>query len=304
LAIEFPATVGVMLAGALALSMGLAPAPAAAGTQPAAVTAAAPPPRGVEALIDIAGQPLQARWVIPEGAARGMVLLQHGFTRRCAHLAGTMRHWAEAGLAVLCLDVSGVAGAPWLPGDVAAALAGGQLKLPDGAPLPQGIVVAGHSAGASFAARVGAQLTVLAPDRLKGAVLLDPVGGPELAEALAAVSRSGTRPVRAVLAQPGPCNAGGSALGMLRSLSAAVRAATGDGFVGLRLGPGSTHVDAEGEDTTPFAVRACGQGWPQARLVLALRELGARWAAEMTAGPLPAARTGEPTGAAEAQTIE
>jgi len=237
--------------------------------------------RVVETTVSPGDQALAARWTLPAGPPRGLALLQHGFTRRCENLSGTMRHWAEAGLAVLCVDVSGVPGAAWLPGELADALADDRLGLPTGEPLPRRIVVAGHSAGATFAARVGARLAQRSPGRLAGAVLLDPVATLGLVSALDAVSSGGSRPVRAALAQPGPCNAEGSAGPVLSALRARLQASGADGFVGVRFGAGSTHVDAEGEDTGALAVRACGQGAPQAPFVRALRELGVRWAVAM-----------------------
>lgn len=267
------------------------------GVASAAGYSATPAPRVFETSLTLGEQTLSARWTLPAGEVRGVALLQHGFTRRCTHLTGTTRYWADAGLAVLCVDVSGVAGAVWLPDDLADALAGDRLRLPDGAALPERIVVAGHSAGATFAVRVGARLAALAPGRLSGAVLLDPVASRGLDEALHAISQGGARPVLAALAQPGPCNANGSAEPVLHGLLARVRATGGDGFVGVRFGPGSTHVDAEGEDTTAMAVRACGQGWPQEGHVRALRELGSGWALEMIAGTADGAGAGRVPGA-------
>lgn len=268
-----PRVCAFTVAVALPLCVAIPPAQA----QEVPVTAV----RIVETTVMSGEQALAARWTLPTGSTRGLALLQHGFTRRCANLAGTMRHWAEAGLAVLCVDVSGVSGAAWLPDELADTLADDRLGLPGGEPLPRRIVVAGHSAGATFAARVGARLAQRSPARLAGAVLLDPVASPGLAKALAAVSSMGSRPVLAALAQPGPCNADGSAGPVLSALRARLQAGGADGFVGVRFGAGSTHVDAEGEDTGALAVQACGQGEPQAPFVHALRELGVGWAVAM-----------------------
>jgi pimeloyl-ACP methyl ester carboxylesterase len=264
-----------------ALGSCLSFAPVRAREEPAGAT---PAVRAFETTVLPGEQALAARWTLPAGPPRGLALLQHGFTRRCANLAGTMHHWAQAGLAVLCVEVSGVPGAEWLPGELADALADDRLDLPTGEPLPRRIVVAGHSAGATFAARVGARLAERAPERLAGAVLLDPVASPGLTEALDALSAGGARPVLAALAEPGPCNAEGSVLSILRSLRLRRLDRGATGFVGVHLGVRATHLDAEGEDTSSLAVRVCGQGWPQAPRVQALRALGAHWALEMLGG--------------------
>lgn len=239
--------------------------------------------RTVDTVLPLSERSLPARWLLPGREPRGFALMQHGYARRCANLDGTLRHWAGAGLLVLCIDVAGAPGANWLPAEVADALLDGSVTPPGGEGLPARIVVAGHSAGALFAAAVGARLNARAPSRLAGAVLFDPVAAAGLAETLAAVSQAGRRPVRAVLAAPGPCNARGNAVPVLRALRDVARAAGVDVHLGVRLGAGSTHVDAEAGDTTAFAVTACGQGWPQRPQVRLLRELGARWAVDMLA---------------------
>jgi pimeloyl-ACP methyl ester carboxylesterase len=137
-------------------------------------------------------------------------------------------------------------------------------------------VVGGFSAGAVLAARVGAAFDAREPDRLHGLLLLDPVDAPGFGAAIAQVSNGGQRAVLAVLANPGPCNAQGSAVPALRRLVEQVASGRVATEV-VQLVRGSTHVDAEGEDTSELAVAVCRQGPPQAHNVAALREIAVAW---------------------------
>jgi pimeloyl-ACP methyl ester carboxylesterase len=168
-------------------------------------------------------------------------------------------------VATLCLNAdqgAGVAGgAPALADALARWWLSPAARSPDGRAAPPRIVVAGHSAGGLFAARVGAAVAAQAPQRLAGAVLFDPVGGTALRQALLAMAG---RPLHATLAPPVPCNA--------RQLARPALQAAG---VALVEPPGATHVDAEGEDGDSAAVRVCREGPPRPEAVAALR----RWAA-------------------------
>lgn len=244
--------------------------------------AGAPP---VFTQLELGGAALDAEWHLPRAEPAAWLLLQHGFARRCANLRGTAaRLAAEAGVATLCVNAEMTGGAPALAAALAGWLASPDARAPDGRAAPAQLIVGGHSAGGLFAARVGAELARSQPQRLAGALLLDPVGGAALVDALAAVSAQGRRPVLAVLAPASTCNARQLGAAALRSVRAAARAAGGEGFVGVELA-GGTHVDAEGGDTEALAVRACREGWPQPGNVAALRALAVHWAAAMAAVP-------------------
>lgn len=232
------------------------------------------------------------RWTLPAGELRALVLLQHGFTRDCGRLDGTARALAREGLLVLCVEASMAFGQPVLAPSLAEALAA-QTLVPPAAPLPRRIVVGGHSAGAVFAARVGARLAEIAPERLAGALLLDPVAAGGFEGDLQAIADGARRGVVAIAAAPGPCNARQNARPALERLARSIAAAGGDGFVGVELAHGSTHVDAEGEDTSAAAIAACAQGAPTAANVRALRRLAARWGLQLAAGAGASARLGE-----------
>jgi hypothetical protein len=230
---------------------------------------------------------VDAIWLMPPGAAVGVVSVQHGFARRCDNLLGTLMALARQGLIVLCLNADMAGGNLRLARALATALQDG-LTPPGhpGATLP--IVVSGHSAGGLFASHLGAALAREAPDRLAGALLFDPVAGPGFADNLLAISGVGLRPVRAISAPYSGCNAKNIADPGLAEVTRAARAAGRDTFVGLRLVDRATHIDAEGEDTSALAVWACGQGAPQPSNVALLRELAAVWALEMVKPALQA----------------
>lgn len=249
----------------------------------AGAAAAATGPQPLFGQLEWRGESLDTEWHLPpDGAApRAWVLVQHGFARRCANLRHTAAHLAaHAGVATLCVNADMAHAAPALAQALAQWWVGPHAVAPDGRAAPAQAVVGGHSAGGAFAAQVGAALHRLAPQRLAGALLFDPVGGQALAEALSAVGDAGRRPVRAVWAPPAPCNAQQRALPALQRVQSEARGeAQGEGpgdFGMVELASG-THVDAEGEDTEAVAVRACRQGRPRPENTAALRAWAAHW---------------------------
>lgn len=286
-----PGLPGMVLAVALTLGgCATPPGTSAEASRPGA--AGAPPPSGPEPvrhadLLVLGSERLVAEWHLPAssvGAPQGLVTLQHGFMRQCHHLRGTAAAIARAGLATLCLNTSVAGGNPELARSLADALAAGRLRLPDGTELPARIVVAGFSAGATFAVVSGARLAEVAPERLAGAVLLDPVAGRAFEPALERLSARGDRPVLSLAAKSDGCNARHNAHPALRRMAAAAREAGRDGFAGVVFGERSTHMDAEGEDTDWLAFMACGRLWPDPSLVAALRSLAAAWTADLVQG--------------------
>ncbi|QTN21712.1 alpha/beta hydrolase fold domain-containing protein [Rhizobacter sp. AJA081-3] len=236
----------------------------------------------VPSTMELDGAPTAAQWYLPAGEANALIVLQHGFTRACGHLRGTSRQLMAAGSMVLCLDAPMAGGNPALAGELARQLAA-LRTAPDGRALPERIIVAGHSAGAAFAAALGAALDRFAPERLAGTLLFDPVATDRFEADLRAVSAAGRRPVWAALAPPHRCNAMSNALPALRRIRSEALAAQRDGFVGVRLGGAATHADIEGEDSDGLAALACGR--PQAEQTTQLRALALAWARYLALGP-------------------
>lgn len=281
-------TAVVLAAASLAGCAGLAPpgAPANAG------------PAGHDTVLVLDGTPQAVQWVRPSAAPAALVVLAHGFTRRCTHLSGTALALAEAGLASLCLDASMAGGGtPALVEAMATRLLDG--ADPAGRPWPARVIVAGHSAGAVFALRLGARMVARAPARLAGALLFDPVATADFATVLTRVSDEGRRPVLALLAAPHRCNAQGNAAAPLQEARRLARAAGRDTLRVTGLGPGSTHADVEGDDTDWLAAAACGR--PDPARVADLRARAVAWAVEVAAAvpaspgvPIAAAVDGPP----------
>ncbi len=224
--------------------------------------------------IELDAQPRVAHWYLPAADATALVVFEHGFTRRCANLRETTRQWMAAGLMALCVDAPMAGGNPALAEALARRL-GGNIGAPDGRKVPGSIIVAGHSAGAVFAAALGASLDAIVPGRLAGALLFDPVATAGFEAALRAVSAAGRRPVLALLAPPHRCNADSNALPALRLAEQEARDAGSTAFVVVRLAEGATHADVEGVDTDGLAEWACGPVQP-ARTA-ALRALAMEW---------------------------
>lgn len=217
--------------------------------------------------IEIDGRSYRAHWAWPTPKADALVILAHGFARGCANLHGTMRHWADAGLAVLCIDAVMARGNPPLADALARRL--DTLRGPDGRALPVRVVAAGHSAGGVFAVTLAATLGETAAERLAGTLLVDPVATDTFDADLGRAAAS--RPVLALLAPPHGCNAQGNALPALRRVEREAQ-----GRLVVQLVEGATHLDLEGEDSGALAEAACGR--PQPARTAALREATARWA--------------------------
>ena len=260
-----------------------------AAESPATADATAAGDRVERASLVLAGRSYVAQWYLPAAAPTAFIQVQHGFSRRCPNLLDTTREFMAQGLMAMCLNADMSGGNPALADALAAALVAG-LVAPDGRPVPERLIVGGHSAGGQFASRLGQQLALLAPQRLAGAVLFDPVAADgSFTTNLQAISAAGQRPVLAVSANPGPCNASNNAYPALRQVQADARAAGADGFVGAQLTAHSTHVDAEGRNSDLLAWTACLQGKPRTANTDRLQELSRTWARDLATGTHTAA---------------
>lgn len=237
--------------------------------------------RVVSAVLNIGGTDYEVDWFLPNDNASALATVQHGFARRCSNLRQTGIRLMQQGLMGLCVNASMAGGNPALAEALAVTLTSG-ISAPDGRPVPDKLIVGGHSAGGLFASRVGWKLDAIAPQRLRGAVLFDPVAaGPSMTTNLMAVSHAGQRPVLAVTANASSCNAQNNGYVALRQVRADAIAAGRDGFVGVQLTERSTHVDVEGGDTGAGQI-ACGR--PRPANTEALRTLAAQWAADIASG--------------------
>ncbi|MBT9597919.1 MAG: alpha/beta fold hydrolase [Vitreoscilla sp.] len=258
----------------------------AALADPAAAETDAAPEAGsiVKAPLTLGNKTYTAFWHLPAGEPLGFIQVQHGFSRNCNHQRDTIARFMNQGLMALCLNADMSGGNPALADRLAAALVAG-LTAPDGRPVPEMIVVAGHSAGGHFASRLGWTLASLVPQRLVGAVLFDPVAADSsFTTNLRGVSAAGQRPVLAVSANAGACNAQNNAYPALRRVQAEALAAGRDGFVGLQLTDRSTHVDSEGNNTDFLGWSACFQGKPRPVNTGTLRDLTSTWARDQVTG--------------------
>ncbi|MFC6153757.1 alpha/beta hydrolase [Nocardioides yefusunii] len=238
----------------------------------------------------IAGESRSTDWYVPTGTASAVMVFQNGFSRNCAHLRGTSKAIAEKGVMVVCVNGDMTAGAPELANRVAEAVAAGTLTPPAGRAMPTKVIAGGHSAGGHFAGRFGARLSELAPSRLQGAVLFDPVAQSGFTADLEAISDGGARPVVSVAARPSVSNLFNNSYGALNGLA--------NGFVGIQLVwekytlgfpvGGSCHTDVEGENTD-FLGSASGLCSPNATQTSRLRDFGSTWARDIAIGTRTAA---------------
>ncbi|HEX5687961.1 MAG TPA: alpha/beta hydrolase [Ideonella sp.] len=260
----------------------------AAAAGPAAPAYAAAPVASsgkiVQASITLSGRSYQSYWYLPTAEPIGFIVVQHGFSRQCANLRTTTTRFMDQGFMALCINADMSGGNPALAEALGNAIVAG-LVAPDGRPVPQPIVVSGHSAGGHFASRLGWTLAQSAPSRLKGSVMFDPVAADgSFTTNLQAISSAGKRSVLAVTANSGPCNSSNNAYPALRQVQADARANGRDDFVGVQLTSGSTHVDSEGKNTNLLGWIACLQGQPQVANSTRLRDLTSNWATDLVTG--------------------
>ncbi|OPC79675.1 alpha/beta hydrolase [Embleya scabrispora] len=237
-------------------------------------------------------------WYFPTGAAKGLVWLQHGFSRSNGQLGDLAGRYAAAGFLVFAptlpsadlfgctvsnlgnntafLDhVADLFGKASDPADkLARSFADARTRAgrPDLA-LPEGFVFAGHSAGGEAVAYTANRLRTTYPAafaRLRGLVLLDPVNsftGLNMANALNGLAPT-PLPMTAISSPPYTAN--GNASGTVELTTDVHRP-----FLGVRLTTGS-HCDAEGGSTDSLCTLL--NGTPQARNVATLQTLAVRWA--------------------------
>ncbi|MCM6771916.1 alpha/beta hydrolase [Nocardia sp. CDC159] len=278
------------LAAAAALTLS-ATIPAAADGLPGAIE--------IPCAADVLQQSVD--WFVPDGPARGLIWLQHGFARTHANVAELAQTFADAGHLVFVpslpfMNLSGCTlqslgdntaflnnVAALLSGDRAGALRaslaaalGPDREIPA---IPEQFVFVGHSAGAEAVEYVAYRMQASAPRvwaGLRGLVLLDPVRsflGDNTDRALAALDPTGL-PILAVSSPPSWCNTFGTGTDALqRHLHRP--------FVGVRLADGA-HTDAEGNSSDPVGESLCGT--PRPANVATLHRLVLGWIGDFFAG--------------------
>lgn len=243
-------------------------------------------------------------WFLPSGTPRGLVYLQHGFSRSNGNLADLAEHYAAAGFVVFAptlpsADIFGCTvsnlgnNAPFL-NNVATWL--GQANSSSGAlarsyanalsragrpasALPTSYVIAGHSAGGEVASYVANRLRTTYPGqfaRVRLVQLLDPVKsfiGSNMATGLNGLNLTST-PIFAISSPPYTAN--GNASGTVELTNDVHRP-----FLGVRLTTGS-HCDAEGASTDGLCTVLNGASQPGN--VTALQTFAVAWAVDAVAG--------------------
>ncbi|WP_374593260.1 alpha/beta hydrolase [Aquabacterium sp.] len=238
----------------------------------------------INASLNVGGTNYSVDWYLPSGTASALVTVQHGFSRGCGNLRDTSKRMMANGLMVFCMNANMSGGAPALAETLGDALVNGGIVTPDGRGIPAKIIVGGHSAGGHFATRLGWKLNQIAPSRLLGSILFDPVAAGGFTDNLVAISNAGQRPVYAITSNSSLCNQFNNAYGALRQIRNAALANGRDGFVGLQLTSWSTHVDSEGNNTDIIGYGACLQSPPKSTNIGYLRDLSSQWAFDLANG--------------------
>ncbi|GAA5106156.1 alpha/beta hydrolase [Nocardia iowensis] len=245
-----------------------------------------------------------ADWYLPDGAAHGLVWLQHGFARSNANVASLAEHFAAAGYVVFApalpfLDPAGctlqnlgdntgfldniaglfaTAAGPTSPLARSFAAATAAANRPD-LRLPQETVFVGHSAGAEAVEYVAHRLHADHPAAfadLRGLVLLDPVKsflGDNTDQALADLDHTDL-PILDIAAKPSQCNLFGVG-------TAAVQRLLHRRYLGVRIGTG-VHTDAEGASGDTLGNLLCGN--PKSVNISTLQTLAVGWTTDYFTG--------------------
>jgi hypothetical protein len=201
-----------------------------------------------------------------------LLFLQHGFQRSKEKLEALASSLVDRHVAVLTITLTErqLGDASFARG-VANAIAELQSELFE-SHMPQKVLVAGHSIGASFASSVGLALESAFNHLLQGVLLIDPVEkNGLLSKSMSDLSKD--IPVLSVFGEKGMCNNMGGAAKSMRH--------DGANSLNLRLTHG-THCDAEAESTDLSCTSLCGT--PRKQNLVYLRELVGGWSSGLSDG--------------------
>lgn len=230
--------------------------------------------------ISINGANWSGDWYLPGSQVKGLVYLQHGFTRGGGNYRDLGVALMGQGMMVLSVNAPMSGGNESLAQEVATALANNPPVPPNGYAFPQQLVLSGHSAGGLHVSLVAERMIQQGQGhRISGLVLLDPVNafGP-FGRTMGVVGATAI-PVLAVTANGSLCNTFNDTQGTLRSLPR--------DYVGIKLTNRSTHIDSEGDNTDVAAILACG--YPKDYNISTLRDFTVAWANDMLTGSHTAA---------------
>lgn len=242
-----------------------------------------------------------ADWYFPATTSpKGLVYLQHGFSRSKSNMAALAGKYQADGFLVFVptLPSSNSSGctvnntgsnpaflrnvAGWFgAGGLATSYAAAATKAGrTGSPLPAPLVIAGHSAGGDAVTYIAGILKTTYPAafaNLKYLQLLDPVKSPSgtnMATGLAAIA-STPLPVYTISSPPYTANSNASGtVELTTTLSSRP-------FLGVRLTTGS-HCDAEGSSTNFLCTLTAGAS--KSANVTALQTLAVAWASDAVSG--------------------
>ncbi|MER7106927.1 hypothetical protein [Streptomyces sp. NPDC000229] len=308
---HLPALRKVIVPALAALLLGVVPATTAHSASATAHSASAV--TKVSTTVDVSCAAFTYRqsadWYFPSaaasGAPKGLIWLQHGFSRANNHMTDLAGRYAAAGYLVFAptlrsADMFGCtlqnignnkpfldnvatwfASADNASSQLARSYASARSRAgrTDLGALPTAFVFSGHSAGAEAAEYVTQRLRSSHPAafaKVRGLVLLDPVKSFIGNNTDASLSQLATTslPILTVSAPGYSCNNSGSGTTALQQLLPRP-------FVGVRLTSGA-HTDAEGSSTDNAGTLMCGT--PQQKNVSALQTLAVGWAKDAFTG--------------------
>lgn len=220
--------------------------------------------------VDLGGN-RDGTWYLPDNIPNGWILLQHGFQRNKSNLDDLATHLMDNGIMVLTINSNVSGGNASLAVNVADDLVDNPPTPPNDIPLPDHLVVAGHSAGGLFVSHLGGRLVERNANGLKGALLFDPVDANDGMQSNLQSMLDNGKQVLSILANSSSCNSSNNALTPLRALN--------QNFVGIKLTNDSKHTDVEGSSTGGIITWICGT--PKAHNISYLKDFTLNWAQDM-----------------------
>lgn len=196
---------------------------------------------------------ISGSWIYnKEVPPQAIITLQHGFMRKRTNMYDLANQYAQKGFAVFLTDLStNQMNSTSFAKEYMKALLGGLPPLQK-QPLPEPLLVSGHSLGGLFASFLLKEAQDLEALRVKGAVLLDPVDkNGNMDKTFQSLKKPES--IYGILGQPSSCNSQSNATKPFQKLP--------QEFLGIRL-KGGSHCDAEGKTSNWKCSMMCGSSSP------------------------------------------
>ena len=233
-----------------------------------------------EETVTLGGVSVDADWYIPSQPAIGFTYMVHGFGFGILGremMREVSLEYMKQGIVVLAPTIDASGGNETLAYAVANQLIDNPPVSPEG-PIPNAVVISGHSAGGLHASLVVKQMLLRGSNKIRGAVLFDPVdSGNKFEGAVDVIVNHPELPVLSIVANGGVCNLWNNTEDDIERMPRA--------YVGIKLLDRSSHMDVVGNDSTGvLGAIFCGGPIPSSENVARNYAFSSHWAYDMLTG--------------------